>query len=174
LLVGAAALRAVLGPSHWIWVAGALIPAQAFLLDRTFSYAALMGMAAGWLLAAGTGNRLRGALPWVLPLWLAFEEFRPFALAAQAQPFIWEPFRTWYDVPATSYYAVVFSKLFFYAATVWSLRLRLGWLWAVGIPAAIVGVGEWTQQYLEGRTPESTDVVMLAAGAVLLRLCSRR
>jgi hypothetical protein len=95
-------------------------------------------------------------------------------LAAQAQPFIWEPFRTWYDVPATSYYAVVFSKLFFYAATVWSLRLRLGWLWAVGIPAAIVGVGEWTQQYLEGRTPESTDVVMLAAGAVLLRLCSRR
>ena len=53
----------------------------------------------------------------------------------------------------------------------WILRQRgASWGWAVGIPAAILAGGEWAQRYIAGRTPESTDLVILAAAAVLLKL----
>jgi len=52
---------------------------------------------------------------------------------------------------------------------VWILReSKLRWLWAVAIPAFILAAGEAAQRYLPGRTPESTDLVLLAAGAFLL------
>jgi len=34
--------------------------------------------------------------------------------------------------------------------------------------AAIIAIGEWCQRYMPGRTPELTDLVLLAAGAFLL------
>jgi VanZ family protein len=54
---------------------------------------------------------------------------------------------------------------------VWVMR-RTGapMLWAFLAPAAILAVGEFAQRYLPGRTPEITDLVLLAAGAIVLRL----
>ena len=54
---------------------------------------------------------------------------------------------------------------------VWALRhCGLDWTVAVLAPAVILAAGEWTQRSLEGRTPESTDLVLLAGGALLLKL----
>ncbi len=44
------------------------------------------------------------------------------------------------------------------------------WIWALVAPGAILLAGELTQCYLPGRTPETTDLFLLAAGAVLLYL----
>ena len=38
----------------------------------------------------------------------------------------------------------------------------------MAIPAFILAAGESAQRYLPGRTPESTDLALLAAGAFLL------
>jgi hypothetical protein len=107
-------------------------------------------------------------------MWLVVEEFRPFAIAPQMQPFTWAPFQSWYAGSSLGYYQILFGKLFLYLSVVWGLRERsLGLGWAVGIPAVILAAGEWAQQYLVGRTPESTDVVLLAAAAVLLSLSAK-
>lgn len=171
--VGFATLRMALGRSHWLWAAYAALPAQALLMDRTLSPAAMTGAAVGWLVAQqGIWPKLRHAL--LLPLWLAYEEFRPFRLGPE-HPIAWIPFGSWYDAPPGNYYAVVFGKLFLYVAIIWTVRLRgSSWLMAVGVPALIAAVGEWAQQYLEGRTPESTEVVLVLAAATLLALFEER
>jgi VanZ family protein len=172
--IGFAVLRSAAGPSPWLWIACAALPAQAFLLERSLSAAVICGAALGWTFAKLAGTRV---IPWLgvlLPLWLAAEEFRPFSITDHPQAFTWAPFDSWYQVSSLGYYQTIFGKLFLYLAVVWSLKKRpLGWTWAIGIPAVILTVGEWAQRYLEGRTPESTDMVILAAGAVLLALCQR-
>jgi VanZ family protein len=116
--------------------------------------------------------RIRGASRIAMPLllaWLAFEELRPFQLHGPPQGFGWLPFVSWFAGASESYYGVIFGKLFFYTALVWSLReSNIRWSWAVAVPASILAAGEWAQRYLPGRTPESTDLVLLAAGAFLL------
>lgn len=166
-LLGMAVLRTALGRSPWLWVALAALGAQAFLLNRAPAPASVCGAVLGWVIAERMGGRW---LRFSLPAWLAFEELRPFAFSERANGFIWAPFATWYGGSGEAYYPVVFGKFFLYVSVVWSLRER-GWRWAVGVPGVILAVGEWAQQYIVGRTPESTDLVVLAAGAVLLALC---
>ena len=105
----------------------------------------------------------------LLVAWLAFEELRPFHFHGPPQQFGWLPFVSWFAGASESYYGVIFGKLFFYTAIVWTLReSKLRWLWAVAIPAFVLAAGEAAQCYLPGRTPESTDLTLLAAGAFLL------
>src|SRR6185503_16697295 len=105
---------------------------------------------------------------------LAVEELRPFHLAAQSRAFIWAPFHSWFDASPEASYSIYFSKTFLYASVAWALRRGgLGWTSAVLIPALILAGCEWAQRYLEGRTPETTDLVLLAAGAALLKLCEK-
>jgi len=170
-LLGFSVLRLSVGRSPWLWVAYSALPAQAFLVDRELSLAAMFGAGLGWVVPT-TGARL---LSWVLPVYLVFEELQPFKLASKPNAFGWAPFQSWYEMSSGPYYGVIFSKLFLYVAVIWALReRRLGWRWAVGIPAVILAAGEWAQRLIEGRTPESTDLVLLAAGAVLLALCTTR
>lgn len=172
--IGFAMLRWAVGHSPWLWVAWGALPAQTFLLDRTLSLSAVAGSVAGWLIAEATGAS-RKVLALLLPLWLVFEEFRPFEFEAQKHALAWAPFGTWYEISSIGYYPVLFGKMFLYLAVVWGLREReLGWGWAVGVPAVILAAGEWSQQYIPGRTPETTDVVVLCAAAVLLALCGPR
>jgi len=44
------------------------------------------------------------------------------------------------------------------------------WTWALVVPGAILLAGELAQRYLPGRTPETTDLVLLLAGGVMLCL----
>jgi VanZ family protein len=172
-MVGFAALTRIVGRSPWLALAFLVLPTQIALMDRSLSYPAIAGAAVGGTTMLAAGSRANAVWPWLLSLWLVFSEFRPFTFSTAVQPMSWEPFRTWYDFSVTSYYATIFGKLFLYTAVVWSLRPKLGWVGAVGVPALILAAGEWSQQYLPGRTPETTDLVILAGGAVLLGLCSR-
>ena len=107
----------------------------------------------------------------LLLIWLALDELRPFRFEAPAQTFWWLPFESWFAGALESYYGTFFGKLFFYTAILWAERgSGLQWIWALVAPGAILFAGELAQRYLPGRTPEITDVFILVAGAVLLRL----
>jgi VanZ family protein len=171
--LGFAVLRIALGKSPWLWIAYAALLAQAFLLDRALSPAALLGASLGWSLAKVSGKTGEEWLGLILPVWLVFEELRPFIFSAEKTPFSWLPFASWPPVGTLAYYPTIFGKLFLYLSVIWGLRGRhLGWSLALGIPAVILIAGEWAQQYLPGRTPESTDILLLLAGATLLALCT--
>jgi len=141
-----------------------------FLLPRTWSAIDIAQETIGLFILLLL--RFRGVCPIAAPLlvaWLAFEELRPFHFHGPPQQFGWLPFVSWFAGASESYYGVIFGKLFFYTAIVWTLReSKLRWLWAVAIPAFVLAAGEAAQCYLPGRTPESTDLTLLAAGAFLL------
>ena len=143
-----------------------------FLLPRSWTAIDISHQIVGLLILLLL--RLRGVCRVAAPLflaWLAFEELRPFHFHGSPQAFGWLPFIGWFAGASESYYGVIFGKLFFYTAIVWILReSKLRWSWAVAIPAFILAAGETAQRYLPGRTPESTDLALLAAGAFLL-LC---
>lgn len=155
--------------SRWLPVAFLALPAQVFLVDHTASLPAIVGALAGWAAARVLlAPRIAAA---GLVTWLAVEEFRPFRFAAQPTAFNWAPFQSWFDTSPEANYPIYFSKTFLYTSVVWALRrCGLDWTVAVLVPAAILAAGEWTQRSLEGRTPETTDLVLLAAGALLLKL----
>jgi VanZ family protein len=119
-----------------------------------------------------------GVLPRKIPfaaplllLWLAYEELRPFHFQTPPQPFLWLPFESWFVGAPETYYGIFWGKLFLYTSI---LRIErksgMAWIRALAAPGAILFAGELAQRYLPGRTPESTDLFLLAAGAVLLNL----
>jgi VanZ family protein len=114
--------------------------------------------------------RTRAAVPLLL-IWLVMEELRPFQFRGPPQPFSWLPFESWFVGAADNYYGTFFGKLFLYTAILCVERKSgMRWTWALLAPGVILLAGELAQCYLPGRTPEITDVVLLAAGAVLLYL----
>jgi len=158
--------------SRWLLLAFLLLPAQTFLLDRAATLLVIVGAFAGWAASGIQTPRLSAT---VLAMWLAVEEFRPFHFTAAPQTFSWAPFQAWFGSAAETTYPIYFSKTFLYTSVAWALlRCGLGWSVSVLIPAAILASGEWTQRFLEGRTPEITDLLLLAAGASLLKLCEPR
>jgi len=117
-----------------------------------------------------TGRKVRAAAP-LLMIWLILEELRPFQFRGPAQPFWWLPFESWFVGSFDAYYGILFGKLFLYTAILWTERSSgMRWIWALLAPGVILFAGELAQRYLPGRTPETTDLVLLAAGAVLLYL----
>jgi VanZ family protein len=117
---------------------------------------------------------LRRPVPFAVPLvltWLAFEELRPFQFQGPPQLFWWLPFESWFGGAPDNYYGTFFGKLFLYTSILAvERRSGNGWFRTLVAPAAILAAGEFAQRYLPGRTPEITDLVLLAAGAVLLSL----
>jgi hypothetical protein len=92
----------------------------------------------------------------------------PFQLGVR-QDFSWLPFEGLFYTRPELYYPLVFGKLFFYTAVVWAMRFRGGgWFWSVLIPVAVLAAGEAAQIYIPDRTPETTDLVLMAGGALLL------
>lgn len=111
---------------------------------------------------------IKKALGLLLLLWLAIQELMPFQWGVR-QDFSWLPFIGLFYARPEVYYPLVFGKLFFYTAVVWAMRFRsTGWLGPVLIPLAVLAAGEATQVYIPDRTPETTDLVLLAGGAFLL------
>jgi VanZ family protein len=107
----------------------------------------------------------------LLLIWLAVDELRPFQFRGPPQAFSWIPFESWFVGALEAYYGTFFRKLFFYTAILWAERRSgMRWIWALVAPGVILFTGELTQRFLPGRTPETTDVVLLLAGAVLLNL----
>jgi VanZ family protein len=113
-------------------------------------------------------STMKKALGPVLLVWLAIQELTPFQWGVR-QDFSWLPFVGLFYARPETYYPLVFGKLFFYTAVVWAMRSRGGgWFWPVLIPLAVLAAGEAAQIYVPDRTPETTDLVLMAGGAFLL------
>jgi hypothetical protein len=111
------------------------------------------------------------AVVFLLLAWLAIDELRPFQFQGPPQQFGWLPFVAWFEGAPEAFYGTIFGKLFLYTAILWAeRRVGIRWMWALAVPGAILFAGELAQRYLPGRTPETTDLVLLAGGAVLLSL----
>jgi len=166
-------LRVVHGPKIlllglWaLWQAFVFLPQYGLAFDLRQELVGLLILA---LLATRRGFRVTAIL---LLIWLAVDELRPFQFRGPPQPFGWLPFESWFAGALESYYETIFEKLFFYTAILWTeRRAGMRWIWALAAPGAILFAGELAQCYLPGRTPETTDVVLLVAGAVLLNLAA--
>ncbi len=167
----ASRLRVLYSPS--VLLLGLWAVWQAFLFLPRYGPAIDVSHVIVGLLVLGllfSGRKIRAAAPLLL-IWLIVEELRPFQFRGPPQPFGWLPFESWFVGALESYYGTFFGKLFFYTAILWAERKAgMRWAWALVAPGLILFVGELVQCYLPGRTPEITDVVLLAAGAVLLQL----
>ena len=151
-----------------VWQAFLFLPRYGPSLDISHEIVGLLVLA---LLA--TRRRSPAAVPLLL-IWLAADELRPFRFHGPPQQFWWLPFESWFAGATESYYGTFFGKLFFYTATVWVERMAgIRWIWALAAPGAVLAAGEFAQRYLPGRTPELTDLVLLAGGAALLALADR-
>ncbi len=159
--------------SRWLWIAFLAVPGQMFFVNHALSAPAVIGALAGWLLVRAAPAAKAGAA--ALVAWILIEEFRPFRFTAEPQAFGWLPMQSWYETADAASVSIHFMKAFLYTSALGTLR-GAGWGWSasLAIPAAILAMGEAAQRYIDGRTPETTDFVLLAAGAVLLRLCERR
>ena len=148
-----------------VWQAFLFLPRYGPSLDVSHEIVGLLILA---LLL--TRRKIRAAATLLL-IWLIVEELRPFRFQGPPQPFWWLPFESWFVGAADSYYGILFRKVFLYTAILWvERRSGMRWIWSLAAPGAILFAGELAQRYLPGRTPEITDLVLLAAGAVLLNL----
>jgi VanZ family protein len=148
-----------------LWQAFTFLPRYGPAIDLSHEIVGLLILA---LLAARRKLRVAAIL---LLIWLAADELRPFQFRGPPQPFWWLPFASWFAGAPETYYGIFFGKLFFYTAILWAERSSgMRWIWALVAPGAILFAGELAQCYLPGRTPEITDVFLLAAGAMLLYL----
>jgi len=157
--------RVMLSGLWVVWQAFLFLPRYGPAIDVTHVMVGVVVLALGvfrW--------KIRAAGPLLL-IWLIFEELRPFQFQSPPHPFSWLPFESWFVGALDSYYGILFGKLFLYTGILWVERHSgIRWIWALFAPAAILAAGESAQRYLPGRTPETTDLVLLASGAVLLYL----
>jgi VanZ family protein len=167
----ASRLRALYSPGVlllglWaVWQAFTFLPRYQSSFDVSHEIVGLLVLA---LLAARRQFRVAAVL---LLIWLALDELRPFQFRGPPQQFWWLPFVSWFVGALESYYGIIFGKLFLYTAILWVERSSgMRWIWALAAPGAILFASELAQCYLPGRTPEITDLVLLAAGAVMLNL----
>jgi VanZ family protein len=158
--------RALLVGLWTIWQAFLfLLPRGRSSIDASHELVGLLVLA---LLA--TPRRVPAAV-FLLLAWLAIDELRPFQFQSPPQQFGWLPFVAWFEGAPEAFYGTIFGKLFLYTAILWAeRRAGIRWIWALAAPGAILFAGELAQCYLPGRTPETTDLVLLAGGAVLLSL----
>lgn|GEM_PF-2076716 len=156
-----------------VWQAFLFLPRYGPATDLTHEFAGLLFLA---LLAA---SRRIGHAGFMLSaplaiLALAADELRPFRFEGPPQPFWWVPFESWFVGAPDSYYGSIFGKLFFDAAILWmERRAGIRWRWGLVAPGAVLLLGELAQTHLPGRTPEITDLALLAAAAVMLSLAER-
>ena len=172
----AARLRALYSPKTllvalWaVWQAFLFLPRNGPAIDVGHQVVGLL-----CLLAVAVSRRINRAtfmfLTSLALIWLAADEFRPFQFESLPQPFSWLPFESWFVDAPDSFYGNIFGKFFFDTAIVWMERnAGMRWVWAAAVPALILSAGEFAQIYLPGRTPETTDLILLAAGAFMLHL----
>lgn len=153
----------------WPWLAltAIAIPLQIFIPGRQPAIWDMIGAAAGCLLFHFWGRQARPA-SWIAAFVLfvlVFHGLSPFRFAGEPREFSWIPFSGLLASKWQIGAVVLLEKTFFYGGAVWVLRsAKLNFGAAIAIVAAVLGIVEWWQRYLPGRTPEVTDPVM----AVLL------
>ncbi|HZU26582.1 MAG TPA: VanZ family protein [Bryobacteraceae bacterium] len=144
-----------------IWAA----PVKAFLMGRSLTLAELAAaaMAVVAFLACLRRPALAGRiLPAILIAAMVGRELWPFHFGAGAA-FHWVPFSASLGVPMQPALLVLAQKAFMYGSVIWvcdrSGRHARG---AAAAVAVLVFLLEWLQQFIPGRTPDITDVALVA------------
>jgi len=148
-----------------------IVPARMFLLDQQTSLSefagALAALSIGYVGLTRTPWRPQQFAPFML-LAIIGRELLPLHFISTPQAFHWIPFQTLLEGPQTA--AVVFlGKLLLYTSSLWLLdpdAQRIG-RFAV-VVAGLVGILEWVQRYLPGRTPDISDSIIVLIGACAL------
>lgn len=109
----------------------------------------------------------------VLGIDIILQEMYPFRFSAMPQPFHWIPFAPVLEAGSPPV-SIFLNKLFLYAATVWLVGRAWGRTLAAACVLAAVLLGlEQLQCFLPGRTPESTDAVMMLGSGIAFVLVNK-
>jgi VanZ family protein len=165
------------GWPRWnVWAVGVLLvlPLRIFIPSQTVGWNDVLGAALA--LAVWWGIPLRRRLragAWILVSAVVLRELAPFHFVSHPVQFSWMPFYGTLSGERDSAGVILLRKLFDYGAAVWVLHAG-GWSYsrAGGVVAAALFGLELAQQYLPGRTPESTDAVLALLMALALWLAS--
>jgi VanZ family protein len=123
---------------------------------------------ASFLFFSGSAKDARRLVPLVLVLVIGME-FTPLSLAVRPSSFHFVPFATLLEGNRDAVLRILFLKLFVYTTCVLILRdAGLSLLSAAVLVVTTLFAGEVAQQYLPGRTPELTDPLLAAVGAILI------
>lgn len=141
-----------------------VIPARTEALHEVLG-AALACLA--WMALPGR-VRLRAGL-WLLALAILLRELAPFHFSSTPSSFTWIPFVPTFESERQSAVVILFRKAFDYGGLVWLAGEQgISYLRAGTAAAAALAALEALQRYLPGRTPETTDSVLVLLLTVTL------
>jgi len=147
-----------------------IIPARMFLLDQQTSLSELAGALVALSISyVGLTRTWRPQqFPPLMLLAIIGRELLPLHFTAIPQTFHWIPFQTLLEGPQAG--AVVFlGKLLLYTSSLWLLDPDGQRIWKFAVMVAgLVGILEWVQRYLSGRTPDISDSIIVLIGACAL------
>jgi VanZ family protein len=148
-------------PKRWLIASLALIPLKLFVVGRQPLIWQWIGAVAGVALFSALGPSRPGWAPAALLVALFIRGLAPFHFQPAASGFGWIPFVGTLDSDWQSATLTLLEKLFYYSATIWSLRaagFRLPSATAL-VAAALLAI-ELFQRHLPGRSPEITDPIL--------------
>jgi len=149
-------------------------PAQLLLINRFPQVDQVAGLTIGY--AAGlalTLARLRvpaTVLAAAATLLMAYKELRPFEWSGEKlNNFTWIPFEVIFSIGRAEGFRITCLKSFVYRFTIRQVCKVTGWSApkVASVAAILVLLSEFAQQYIPGRTPETTDALICLMGASL-------
>lgn len=157
-----------------LFAAGLAMPLRFFIPGQHPELYDFVGVAAAlfvWYVPAVEKRLSMAMIALLLVAGVCVEELRPWHFSSQAARFQWIPLVSMLDSPDWApTLLVLFRKAAFYGTTVWAIaRAGVGSLGASVFTGILLGVLEFAQVFLPGRTPETTDPILaLVLGVILL------
>ena len=144
-------------PAVWLSLSVLAVPMQFFIVSRRPVPADVIGAFMGVALYLGLRNAPREAAA-VLIACVVSRGLAPFEWSGSAAPINWLPFAAALEANWQASAFILMEKCYFYGASVWSLQEAGAKLWVAALSmAGLLGVIEFLQMHLPGRTPEVTD-----------------
>jgi VanZ family protein len=160
---------------RWLVPAIIAIPAalQFLVINIPFSAVRTSAVLLGLALAVVAWKPARRpywtALAVALAAWVLIRQLQPFVFSRIPSNFGWWPAEGFYSLDLSRYVRILAGKLFLYASVLAAFSLAGRSLARTAVwMAAAIGFTEFLQRWLPERTPETTDVALVAAAALLL------
>ena len=148
-------------PKRWLAASLIFLPGQLFLFERQPLISQSIGAVAGVAVFLSMDKARRGWAAVALVPALIVRGLAPFHFQTAASSFGWIPFVATLGADWHSAMLTLLEKLFYYSATIWSLRAAgfSAHSAAALVAAALLGI-ELLQMYVPGRSPEITDPIL--------------
>jgi VanZ family protein len=161
--------------TSWLAVAMLCVPGQLFINDRSLTAPEVAGSLAALALWRFVRPKARPRwCTWMLGSAIILRQLQPFYFLAVPQPFSWIPFAATLEAGREAAAAVIARKAFDYGAMVWALRCTGVPYLAAGFAVTVaLGIAEFIQTYLPGRSPEITDPLLALLMMLVLSALSR-